>query len=177
LGELLRSLAKRACSPQERVARWATTCRAELASLGASEPYEISSREWYLREIAENAEKVQGAAGNADPWIVVHLAMRLGTLIKEVDILVYEAAVTVGEASLAGAKRGGRTRAQPERDVAYAREFQARRSSASCSDTELKIRVGKEHGLKRSAAIAAIDRGLEKLRLNKIVQHRGKPDA
>jgi hypothetical protein len=62
-----------------------------------------------------------------------------------------------------GAKRGGRKLGSNDvRDTTMVREFLKRRPLAKCTDTELKKRVGADHGLGRSQAIAAINRGLKK---------------
>jgi hypothetical protein len=79
----------------------------------------------------------------------------------------------VGAKSIAGAKKGGHAKAgshpKLEREIELAREFQRRKpaildSGSNVSDTALMERIGSGHGLKRSAAIAAIKRGLAALR-------------
>jgi len=80
----------------------------------------------------------------------------------------------VGAKSIAGAKKGGHAKAgshpKLEREIELARDFQRRKQaildsgSGNVSDTELMKRIGSGHGLKRSAAIAAIKRGLAALR-------------
>src|SRR5262245_56015025 len=80
----------------------------------------------------------------------------------------------VGAKSIAGAKKGGHAKAgshpKLEREIELAREFQRRKraildsGSSNVSDTALMERIGSGHGLKRSAAIAAINRGLAALR-------------
>lgn len=70
-----------------------------------------------------------------------------------------------GLASEDGARRGGEARrgSTEQRDVELATEFRTRRASARCSDTALKTEIGKAHGLSRTQAIEAINRGLKKL--------------
>lgn len=61
-----------------------------------------------------------------------------------------------------GAQRGGRR--NPARDLQMAREFNRRRvSGCSLSLSALKAEIGATHGLRRSAAIDAVDRGLRKI--------------
>ncbi len=60
-----------------------------------------------------------------------------------------------------GAKRGGRQNSS--RDVIMARKFQQRRNKSELSDTALKVKIGAEHRLTRSAGINAINRGLKKI--------------
>jgi len=72
----------------------------------------------------------------------------------------------IGLAVEDGAKRGGEARggSKNSRDIEMASEFQAKRSSAKCSDSALKAKIGKAHGLEsRSQAIQAINKGLKKL--------------
>jgi hypothetical protein len=75
----------------------------------------------------------------------------------------------VGAKSVAGAKKGGNAKAgsssKLERDIELAWEFQRKRakSGSTISDTALMERIGSRDGLKRSAAIAAIKRGLAAL--------------
>ena len=75
----------------------------------------------------------------------------------------------VGAKSTAGAKKGGHAKAgsssKLERDIEMAREFQRRKraildSGSKVSDAKLMERIGSVYGLKRSASIAAIKRGL-----------------
>ena len=74
----------------------------------------------------------------------------------------------VGAKSIAGAKKGGHAKAgsspKLERDIQLAGEFQRRKqvlySGSRISATKLMERIGSAEGLKRSAAIAAIKRGL-----------------
>ena len=62
-----------------------------------------------------------------------------------------------------GAQRGGRR--NPARDLEMAREFNRRRvSGCSVSSSALKAEIGATRGLRRSAAIEAVNRGLQKLR-------------
>src|SRR5262249_38156969 len=79
----------------------------------------------------------------------------------------------VGAKSIAGAKKGGHAKAgshpKLEREIELARVFLQRKraildSGNNVSDTTLMERIGRHHGLKRSAAIAAIKRGLAALR-------------
>ena len=67
----------------------------------------------------------------------------------------------IGQRVVDGARRGGRR--NPDRDRQMAHEFRQRRST-NVSVTALKIKIGLEHGLRRSAAIAAVDRGLKIIR-------------
>jgi hypothetical protein len=77
-----------------------------------------------------------------------------------------------GAKSIAGAKKGGHAKAGShptlERNIKMAREYQQREraalhSGSTVSDTALMESIGRVHGLKRSAAIAAIKRGLAAL--------------
>jgi hypothetical protein len=78
--------------------------------------------------------------------------------------LLGQKALTVGKKVTEGGARGGR-RVPPVRDLAMARVYQAERSRAgnARSDSAIKQAIGAKYGLGRSAAIAAIDRGLKKL--------------
>jgi hypothetical protein len=75
----------------------------------------------------------------------------------------------VGAKSRASAKEGGHAKAgsspKLERDIELARTFQRRKrlSSGIISDTQRMMQIGSAQGLKRSAAIAAIKRGLAAL--------------
>jgi len=78
----------------------------------------------------------------------------------------------VGAKSIAGAKKGGHAKAgshpKLEREIELARVFLRRKQalhsgSSNLSDTALMERIGSGYGLKRSAAIAAIKRGLAAL--------------
>jgi hypothetical protein len=60
-----------------------------------------------------------------------------------------------------GAKRGGRR--APDRDRRMAQEFLKRQPQSKMSATALKVNIGVEHGLRRRAAIDAVDRGLKKI--------------
>ncbi len=60
------------------------------------------------------------------------------------------------------AARGGRPLGQKRsRDIELAREFKRLFNGARQSATAIKISLGKKHKLSRSAAIAAVDRGLK----------------
>src|SRR5262249_7053072 len=75
----------------------------------------------------------------------------------------------VGAKAIAGAKKSGHAKAgshpKLERDIELARVFQRRKqarlgSGSNVSDTALMVRIGSDRGLKRSASIAAVKRGL-----------------
>lgn len=73
-----------------------------------------------------------------------------------------------GGVVLAGSKLGAKRKAESYvgRDIEMAQEFLCRRRatpSAKISDSALKVSIGKEKNLKRSASIEAIDKGLEAL--------------
>ena len=68
----------------------------------------------------------------------------------------------IGQKCLDGALRGGRR--QPIRDRHMALESQRRRVQTFLSPSALKTDIGKSHGLKRRAAIYAVDRGLKIIR-------------
>jgi hypothetical protein len=60
--------------------------------------------------------------------------------------------------------KGGRAPGSTaERDRAMAEEFLRRCQASNKSDTALKEEIGRKAGLKRSAAVAAINRGVKKL--------------
>jgi hypothetical protein len=71
--------------------------------------------------------------------------------------------IKTGQKVRAAAKLGGRRKsvAVTKRDIALAQEFLSRRLNSEISPTALKTEIGKQHNLKRSAAIDAIDRGLK----------------
>lgn len=71
----------------------------------------------------------------------------------------------IGEKQREGAKRGGESRQDPKRDLKMWREFERRRPTSSKSDTALKVEIGRQNKLGRSAAIDACNRGrtLQKL--------------
>jgi hypothetical protein len=78
-----------------------------------------------------------------------------------------EAAIDARIRCLDGAKRGLAKKARDTklRDMKLAREYEARRSRPGClSDSALMQVVGKSVGLRRSASIAAIKRGLQLLK-------------
>jgi hypothetical protein len=82
-----------------------------------------------------------------------------------------------GGRSRVGSHVGAKRKAESyvDRDIEMAREFLRRRRatpSAKMSDSALKVGIGKKKGLKRSAAIEAIDKGLEALGYN----HNGHYD-
>jgi hypothetical protein len=57
-----------------------------------------------------------------------------------------------------------RQQSNSKRDVQMAQEYQRKKSSSQLSVTALKANIGKKHDLKRTAAIEAINRGLEIIR-------------
>jgi hypothetical protein len=92
----------------------------------------------------------------------------IGSNEKHVFTVVDFKNAQVGAKSLAGAKEGGKAKAgshpKLERDIELARKFQQqKRAGIRFSDTHLMERIGRSEGLKRSAAIAAIKRGLAAL--------------
>lgn len=129
----------------------------------------------------EHDSKVGFAARAIDQagWIRHHLArgeaekaclasVRLGELLTEARMKgIWEPHALRGAKVKAGARLGG-----PEpgstllRDIEMAEEFMEKADEARMSDTALKTRIGKAHGLGRSGAMKAIDRGLEKLSTN-----------
>src|SRR6266404_879278 len=56
-----------------------------------------------------------------------------------------------GKKVVEAAERGGRRR-PPGRDFAMAKKYVQRKPESRLSDTQLKMAIGKEYGLKRSAA-------------------------
>lgn len=104
-------------------------------------------------------------------------AYELGALHQEAKFkLRFEKAVLTGAPVRAGARRGGRRKSSTTtaRDVAMARLYLEQRPHPRLSDTALKAQIGKaqKRSLERSAAVAAIDRGLEILS-----GETGKPDS
>jgi hypothetical protein len=61
-----------------------------------------------------------------------------------------------------GGRRPGLNR---QRNIEMAEEFLQRRKTSFLSDTDLKAHVGRRRDLKRSAAITAVDDGLNRLRV------------
>jgi hypothetical protein len=69
----------------------------------------------------------------------------------------------IARKQLDAAARGGRPK-QPLRDRQMAQEFLKRLPQSKMSKTALKVDIGRKHGLRRRAAIDAVDRGLKSVR-------------
>jgi hypothetical protein len=88
--------------------------------------------------------------------------------IQAYEILQYEAEIVAGIKTIDGAARGGRRAGQTlARDRSMAIIFRDRRAQrpkgSGTSDTALKVKIGARYGLKKSAAIEAINRGTRAL--------------
>lgn len=94
----------------------------------------------------------------------------LSSAVETWGIVDHETAIVAHADSKEGARKGGRARARSTeaRDKKMALRFLELRKPASvrASATSLKVKVGKEFGLKASAAKAAVDRGLTRLQQN-----------
>jgi hypothetical protein len=139
-------------------------CRAVLNEAGPGK-YPIDSApyfaRWYLHLNAAARENVVDC--NAD--LAALTAWESGMVFARADMKWrWEPDALTGQKVRSAAKRGGRPKdSTKDRDLSLARVFKLRRKNARCSDTALKAEIGCEHGLCRSAAVAAINRGLEKL--------------
>jgi hypothetical protein len=96
-------------------------------------------------------------AASAAQW-----AAQLGELVERFDLAAeWQADALRGRAARDNGGMGGRP-ADVDRDIAMARAFQRGPTPGSrLSPTALKEEIGKAWGLKRSAAITAVDRGLK----------------
>ena len=157
--------------------------KAVVAAVGDG-PVEAQSVEYLARQIADYHRKVAGliasvpAPRRPDVDRAARFAFTLGRLWGEAVMQdLWNDAAMRGLDVAAGAARGGRSRAadigRRDRDLELAREYQRRRPGSRLSDSALKADIGKHHVIKengrpwppigRSAAIAAINRGLKML--------------
>ena len=105
-----------------------------------------------------------------EPFIA---ALRVARDIREIQYHLRALEIVETEPELMAGRRyigyghGGGRQPQTARDIVMVKEYLDRRNNlpdgSGISDTELKKRVGKRHGLKRSASIEAINRGLKEL--------------
>ena len=94
------------------------------------------------------------------------LAFELGELHDQMVIKCgWEDHALRGKKTVTAAAEGGRARRgmNDARDSEMAKEFQRRSGQGGKSDTALKGEIGRDHKLKKSAAIAAINHGLKLL--------------
>jgi hypothetical protein len=90
-------------------------------------------------------------------------------LVDPIYVRFFGSRIKTGRTVQDAAKRGGligggrKRNATASRDVRLAKEYQARLSRSGLSPTALQAEIGKKHKppLKRSAAVAAISRGLK----------------
>ena len=101
-------------------------------------------------------------AGNAP--FAARFGMDLGMLLKEASYKSnWEHHALRGARIHESAKEGGRARKgiNAERDLDLAKQYRERRKDSNLSDSALKAKIGEKVGLKRSAAIEAVDKGLK----------------
>jgi hypothetical protein len=131
---------------------------------------ELDSPEDFAGRIVEHVNAVQDEieAGRADR--AARYALNLGALVREFQIKCrHEPTWARGAKYEAHGRDGGRPRTR-DRDVEMAEQFERRFPGSSLSASELKAAIGKEWGLKRTAGIDAVDRGLAELK-----KSSGKP--
>jgi hypothetical protein len=125
-------------------------------------------------EIAEFGEKALSAASAKTWWRAIDFAMRFARAVKEFEVWSSQ--------QRSGSHAGkAKARRYVDRDLKLALEYKQQEAankrlpgSALRSSTAMKVAIGKREGLKRSAAVAAINRGLESLEKTSSLQR--KPD-
>lgn len=100
-------------------------------------------------------------------------AYEFATVVAEMNFKRWEKVALPGKKARDGAKAGAAEKARrvAARDLKMAREYQAEQRRRPQTPSELKVEIGRRHKLKRSAAIEAVDRGLQHF-----VRQAGKPD-
>ena len=109
------------------------------------------------------------AIARADGDWIARGGIQIGMMIRELQMKAdWEKPALAGRKSYEGAKAGGNRRVKllkrkrSERDLKLAKEFLEKRArSDGLSASALKEKIGKQHGLRRTASIRAVDRGLK----------------
>jgi hypothetical protein len=116
------------------------------------------------RLLVEQCEKAVEAIAAGDLEAAGWLAFELGELCEQLVIKCgWEDHALRGKKIITAAASGGQARRGKNdvRDREMAEEFQRRARQSNKSMTALKEEIGKSHGLRRSASVAAIERGLK----------------
>lgn len=129
-----------------------------LASVCCSVRRSTRKARLYLGDLEGLPEATRGTVFRA-----IESSMMACLSLSSMDLAHREPEIVGRERSLAGARRSGSQRSARfrARSVAMAKKFAVRKETATCSDTALKVAVGKEYKLGRTAAIDAIDKGLQ----------------
>jgi hypothetical protein len=118
-------------------------------------------------QTSASREHIEGVLANIRDFIAVGnieqaeiTADRFEALGQHIDRLIKQRWTETGNRMLERDDKGGRPK-ETDRDVELAREYQLRsQGERRMSDTSLKVEIGGAVGLKRSAAIEAVNRGL-----------------
>ena len=128
---------------------------------------EEAKKDKYLevcRLLVEQCDKVLEAIEAGDLEATGWFAFELGELNEQLVIKWgWEDHALRGKKIITAAASGGEARRgmNDARDREMAEEFRRRCGQGGKSDTAVKTEIGRERGIKRSAAIAAINRGLK----------------
>ena len=116
----------------------------------------------------KDAQSTDSSGREEGATLMLHRVVDIMIRIQAYEILQYEAEIVAGIKTIDGAARGGRRAGQTlARDLVMAKKFLKRRDErqkgSRISQTALKVGIGAENDLKKSAAIEAINRGMRAL--------------
>jgi hypothetical protein len=135
----------------------------------------VDSGAGYAARILRLVAEIRAANSKNDTERAMCKAHDLGALVTESKFKrLYENATLRGIKVREASRQGGKAKAESAqvRNVTMARDFQKlRNESPMQSESAAKASIGRKYGLKRSAAITAINNGLEE-----IVRNPAKPD-
>lgn len=119
----------------------------------------------YARRVLVCLTSIRDAMKRAHVEQIASGAFLLGMIAKEAEIKFrWERDALRGKASVEAGRRGGKMKGNRnrQRNIDMAREFRKQRQAGSRrSDSDLKEKIGEAYGIRRSAAIAAINEGLK----------------
>lgn len=137
-------------------------------SIAKKEGHEPDSTIGYAARVADRIGKIRHHLSKGATENACLESMQFGGLVQEAQMKQrWEPAALTGQKvrhEMPGSAKGGQKPGSTmSRDVEMAREFQRCRLGFKSSDTALKQKIGAKRGLRRTAAVDAIDRGLKKL--------------
>jgi hypothetical protein len=156
-----------ATDSEQRELPWVEEIHAILDALKTVKKLLIAGQEDAVIRTIDRLRSFEGES-NAKVDNIILEAIMLGAWLQKVAADNGPSAILARKV-IEAARLGGLTRAQrrhtenDERDADMAGEFRRRSQHSHQSKTRLMVEIGKKNGLKRSASVEAINRGLKKL--------------